>query len=145
MTNLFGLAGQVLKPLFGVIDQAVEDKDLAQKLKSDLQMRIMDSNSEFMRAASGIITAEAQGESWLQRSWRPITMLSFLGLIWAYWLGFSPDYVTGNPAVVEEVFRLLQIGIGGYIAGRSGEKIVQHWKAADGATPQSGFIQAPGR
>lgn len=145
MSNLFGLASQILKPLFGVIDKAVTDKDLAQQLKHDLQMQMFDADSEFMKSATSIITAEAQGESWLQRSWRPITMLSFLGLIWAYWLGFSPEYVTSNPAVVEQVFRLLQIGIGGYIAGRSGEKIVQHWKASDSATPQSGFISAPGR
>ena len=60
MSNLFGLASQILKPLFGVIDKAVTDKDLAQQLKHDLQMQMFDADSEFMKSATSIITAEAR-------------------------------------------------------------------------------------
>ena len=40
------------------------------------------------------IRAEAMGDSWLQRSWRPITMLTFVSLIVAKWLGFTAPGVT---------------------------------------------------
>lgn len=36
---------------------------------------------ERLAAQAAIVSAEAGGASWLQRNWRPITMLSFLGLV----------------------------------------------------------------
>ena len=34
-----------------------------------------------LAASARLIAAEAGGRSWLQRNWRPITMLSFLALV----------------------------------------------------------------
>jgi len=63
--------------------------------------------------------AEAQGGSWLQRSWRPITMLTFLVLVVTDALGLLPFRLAG------EAWTLLQLGLGGYVVGRSGEKIMK--------------------
>lgn len=125
---LSAVLGLIGGPVAKIIDKAVPDRSLAERIKAELQKQALEQDSELVRAASAIITAEARGDSWLQRSWRPITMLSFLGLLWAYWLGLAPGYVVNNPDVVKEVFSMLQIGIGGYIAGRSGEKIARIWK-----------------
>ncbi len=74
-------------------------------------------------AAAGVVVAEAQGESWLQRNWRPLMMLWFAFLIGGYWFGFVP---TNMPVeIVSQMFNLVTLGIGGYIAGRTGEKIVK--------------------
>jgi hypothetical protein len=48
-------------------------------------------------------------------------------LIGLYFFGFAPEYLVENPEIVKELFNLLQIGIGGYIVGRSGEKIASSW------------------
>jgi hypothetical protein len=69
-----------------------------------------------------IIIAEAKG-NWLQRSWRPILMLSF-GFIVIYTKFISqlaPQLIT--PVLEPEFWSLLKLGIGGYVIGRSGEKI----------------------
>jgi hypothetical protein len=71
-----------------------------------------------MEARSNIIQSEAIGNSWLQRNWLPITMLTFLTLV----VMDSFDLLAFRLA--DEAWMLLQIGLGGYLIGRSAEKIV---------------------
>ena len=62
------------------------------------------------------------GKSWLQRTWRPITMLVFVGLIVARWLGWSaPNLGEGE---VLKLWDIVEIGLGSYVIGRSAEKIL---------------------
>jgi hypothetical protein len=76
---------------------------------------------------AGIITAEAQGESWLQRNWRPVTMLSFVGLIGAHWLGFTAPNL--SEAQIVGLLDIVKIGLGGYVIGRSAEKTMKHYRS----------------
>ena len=69
------------------------------------------------------VKAEAQSESWLARNWRPLTMLAFVALIGMHWIGVTPD--TLPDAHVTAVLDIVQIGIGGYVIGRSAEKITK--------------------
>ena len=87
------------------------------KLQFGIFEQVMSYEKQLLEAQSSIIVAEAQGQSWLQRSWRPITMLAFLALVVADSFGWL-----ANP-LASEAWTLLQIGLGGYAAGRSLEKI----------------------
>ena len=122
-----GLAvlSKILPSIFRVVDKVVADKDAANAIRAELTLAMIAQDSEAMRAASDVVMAEAGGESWLQRNWRPIAMLNFLGLLNLYWFGQAPDYLVERPELVERLFGLLSIGIGGYIVGRSGEKMVK--------------------
>ena len=123
---LGAVAGPLLKGLFGTIDQVVEDKDLATKLKNDLQSKVLDGQAKEIEAAMKIVVAEAQGGSWIQRSWRPLTMLVFVALIVAKWLGYTAPGVT--EAIELALLDIIKIGLGGYVVGRSVEKGVKVWK-----------------
>ena len=107
-----------------VLDKFVQDKDLAQKLKAEMTVAAMNGDPKELEAQVSIITTEAQG-NWLQRSWRPLTMVWFSILLGMYWFGFAPDYLIDNPATVDQLFGLLKLGIGGYVLGRSVEKSVE--------------------
>lgn len=72
---------------------------------------------ESLSAKANLIAAEAQGASWLQRNWWPITMLSFLGLVVADAFGLLAF------PLADQAWLPLQIGLGGYVVGRSVEKI----------------------
>ena len=37
------------------------------------------ATSDIERAAAEVVKAEAQGQSWIQRTWRPVTVLTFVG------------------------------------------------------------------
>jgi hypothetical protein len=73
-----------------------------------------------LNAAVSVIVAEATG-NWLQRSWRPLMMLTFTGLIVARWLGWAAPHL--DAAEYEHLWSIVQLGIGGYTIGRSVEKI----------------------
>ncbi|PSJ23586.1 hypothetical protein CVH10_01625 [Halomonas sp. ND22Bw] len=121
--------GALVEPLFDVIDQAVTDKDEANRLKQKIQSRLIDSRDSAIKARMQIILAEATGESWIQRSWRPLLMLVVVAIVannylLAPYLGamFGVGLQLELP---ERLWDLMTLGVGGYIAGRSGEKIAR--------------------
>lgn len=109
-----------------VVDRAIPDKGKADELKAELTMQLLSLSSEELKSATSIIVAEAQGGSWLQRNWRPLLMLTFAGLIVSRWLGLS---VADIPPELElKLFEIIQVGLGGYVIGRSAEKVVKEWR-----------------
>ncbi len=74
-----------------VVGKTIKDKDQAEKLKNALTSQLLQLNQEELKASSSIILAEIQGDSWLQRNWRPMLMVWFAGLVGAYWFGFTPE------------------------------------------------------
>lgn len=111
----------ILPKVLATVDKTVQDKDLAIKIRAELANELLSANTEVTKAASAVIMAEAQGESWLQRNWRPLLMIWFSILIGGYWFGFVPANMPIS--VVQDLFTLVQIGVGGYVVGRTGEKI----------------------
>ena len=117
------LISAILPKVLETVDKVVEDKDDANRVRAGLTTQMLTAQSEIAASAAGVVMAEAQGESWLQRNWRPLLMIWFAILIGAYWFGFVP---VGMPeSVINDLFTLVQIGVGGYVVGRSGEKIAR--------------------
>jgi len=123
MALLEVIAG-IFKPISDVIDHIVPSGDEKVKLQEALlqgqiatSMQAMDYEKQLLDAQSRIVTAEATGQSWLQRNWRPITMMVFLVLTVCDSFGWLPN------RLAPQAWTLLQIGLGGYVVGRSVEKI----------------------
>lgn len=74
-----------------------------------------------LTARAEVIQAEAQSEHALAATWRPILMLTFGALIVARWLGFSAPGI--SEAEVLKLWDIVELGLGGYVIGRSVEKI----------------------
>jgi hypothetical protein len=66
-----------------------------------------------------VIVAEAQGQSWLQHTWWPITVICFLVLV------FLGSFIWLPNKLAPKAWTLLSIGLGGYVVGRSAEKVVE--------------------
>jgi len=121
------LLGPLIGGLFGVIDKAVEDKDQAAAIKARLQEMVLTGQMQEIEQAGRIIVAEAQGDSWLQRSWRPLLMCLF-GVIIANNYLVVPLFGTPAADIPPDMWDLLKLGVGGYVLGRSVEKGVRVWK-----------------
>lgn len=112
-----------IKGVFGVIDDVVTSDEERMALKvpllaiqADVAKAVIDAERATLEAQSRVIEAEAKSENWLTSAWRPITMLTFLAMIvWGQ---------IGGPPVPTEMWPLLQLGLGGYVVGRSLEKTV---------------------
>lgn len=128
MLGLLGsIAGPLLKGLFDVVDQTVEDKDQAAQIKAALQQKAMDGELKQLETAANVIMAEAKGDSWLQRSWRPLLMVLF-GTIVANNYLVVPLFGTPSAEIPPDMWALLKLGVGGYVVGRSVEKGLSTWK-----------------
>jgi|TARA_B110000093_G_C12910381_1_gene384481 hypothetical protein len=113
--------GSVLKDLLGGLDKLFTSKEEKIKAESIIKEIILQKKLELQQMQTDIILAEAKG-NWLQRSWRPILMLSF-GFIVIYVKFLAPIFGFTIPILEIEFWELLKIGIGGYVVGRSAEKI----------------------
>lgn len=122
--NIWGFVSELVEPVTNLIDDLHTSEEERLKVKgelfriqSEMTNRVMEYETKLLESKTKIITAEANGQSWLQRSWRPITMLTFLGLVICDSFGWL-----ANP-LASEAWTLLQIGLGGYVVGRSVEKV----------------------
>jgi len=79
------------------------------------------AETELSKGAADIIKTEAAG-GFLASSWRPITMLIFVGLIVARWFGLAAPNL--QEAEYLKLWDIVQLGLGGYVIGRSVEKIM---------------------
>lgn len=109
-----------------ILDKVIPDPVERAKAKAALLEQQQKGELQHIEAAMSVIVAEAKGGSWLQRSWRPLTMLTFVGLIVAKWLGLTAPGVT--EAIELELLGIIKVGLGGYIMGRSAEKVVSKIK-----------------
>lgn len=123
------LIAGIFKPAAELVDELHTSEEERLKAKGHLldvqaaaMQRVFDYESEMLSAKAKVVHAEAQSKHWLTANWRPITMLTFLVLVVGDSLGWLPNDLR------DETFVLLEIGLGGYIVGRSGEKIAQIMK-----------------
>jgi len=128
MLPMLNAIAPIAKILFSTIEKSVPDKDLQAKLKSDLQTQLLQSSTQELQAAAKIVEAEAKA-GWFASSWRPLLMyvLIFV-LVFNYILAPIIKMITGAVIGFElpgDVWTLLQIGLGGYVVGRSGESIAR--------------------
>lgn len=116
------IGGDTVKKIGNVLDNLTTSDEERMAAEAAIRAIIADENKAMLEATSSIITAEATGKSWMQRNWRPLTMLTFVALIVARWLGYSAPNL--SEAEVLKLWDIVQLGIGGYVIGRSAEKIV---------------------
>tara|TARA_R100000951_G_C2572500_1_gene159216 strand:- start:166 stop:561 length:396 start_codon:yes stop_codon:yes gene_type:complete len=115
--------GSVVKDLLGGLDNLFTSKEEKIKAENVIKQILIQKELELQKMQTEIIVAEAKG-NWLQRSWRPILMLSF-GFIVIYVKFVGPLFDLRIPILEDEFWTLLQIGIGGYVVGRTGEKMMK--------------------
>ena len=118
----------LLTTIFKTVDKAIPDKDLAEKLKAEMNMQLMQSGTEEMKASAKIIEAEAKS-NWYVSGWRPTLMyLLILIVAWNYILSPILFLIIKDKTQVyltSDVWTLLTVGLGGYTIGRSGESIAR--------------------
>ncbi|MFN7302182.1 MAG: 3TM-type holin [Bacteroidota bacterium] len=79
-------------------------------------------------AQADIVKTEAASTHWLAANWRPLTMLVFVGLIVARWFGWAAPGL--QEAEYLKLWSIVEFGLGGYVVGRSVEKVAPSIAAA---------------
>jgi hypothetical protein len=126
MLSILGFIADIFKPAADLVDElhtseeeTLKIKEAMFKMEQATTLKMMEYESQLLTAKTDIIKSEANSASWIARNWRPITMLSFLALVVLDSLAILPS------PLAKEAWTMLQIGLGGYVVGRSGEKIAK--------------------
>jgi hypothetical protein len=111
-----------------ITGESIKDPNEKLKLLSVLQ----EAESKMMEAQAKTIVAEASSEHFLVAAWRPITMLTFVFIIANNYI-FAPyllsfGYTVPTLDIPPDMFTLIQLGLTGYIVGRSAEKTMKVYK-----------------
>lgn len=99
------------------------------KLQLDFQAKLLEADAAFAKAQASVITTEAGSSNWLASSWRPILMLVFTYIILHNYV-LAPMFHATIVPIPPDMWDLLRLGIGGYVIGRSAEKVVPGIAAA---------------
>jgi hypothetical protein len=120
---MFAALLPALLPVFDdVFKRLFPDPAQAAAAQQQLTLALLQQQGVISAAAADIVKTEAQSEHWLAACWRPILMLTFGALIVARWLGWSAPNLS-EPEVLK-LWDIVQLGLGGYVIGRTAEKIV---------------------
>lgn len=106
----------------GILNRVLPDPTEKQKAELEEFQLSLNAALQSLQGQFAVIIAEAKGEGFLQRNWRPFTMLIFVGLVVSYFFGFQG--VNFGPEDAAHLWSLIELGLGGYVIGRSAEKIV---------------------
>jgi hypothetical protein len=111
-----------LAPILGqVVGNLFPDPTEKAKAEAEVMRQLLAAQSDIEKAASEIIRTEAASEHWLAANWRPLTMLVFVALIVARWFGWAAPNLSQEEYI--KLWSIVEFGLGGYVVGRSVEKI----------------------
>lgn len=126
VSGIFKPAAELIDNVHTSEEEKLELKNILVTLQNEvttkqieLLSKQMDLEKQLLDAKASILKTEAKSESWMVRSWRPITMLTFLAIIVLH----SLNLIELRPEFAKEFMTLVQIGLGGYVVGRSAEKV----------------------
>ena len=129
--GILELIGGIFKPAAELIDELhtseeerLKHKERLLEVQAIAMQTVFEYGSDTLQARAAIVNSEAQSDHWIVASWRPIVMLTLTSLVVVDSFGWLANPLSG------EAWLLLQIGLGGYVVGRSGEKIAKTIKQA---------------
>lgn len=144
MIGISSIIAGAAKPIADVIGKFVtrkEDQMLAmaeiEKIQNDVTKKILDNNNNTLLAQKEVVLSETQGHP-LQRNWRPTLMWVIIAIIANNYLIapfvnnilglFTSSITLPVLELPDKLFNLMSIGLGGYVVGRSAEKILPQIK-----------------
>lgn len=128
-------AGPLIDAVVGVFNSFQSKKISEMELREKLNEAILSTFSEVAKTQADVIKTELTSEDWLQRNWRPITAIVFASIPVFYaiilpiavgWFGLPPVRVGDD--LLSWIMDVVKICLGGYIGGRTVEKIVSTLK-----------------
>ncbi len=120
-----------IKTLFGPATDLIDDLHLSkeeklvlgnelERIKNGVTIEVIKLERDLTLAQTEVLKADTVSSGWLTRSWRPITILTFVGLL--VWTWLTTEAIT--PELQHELLEIIKWTLGVYMGGRSMEKIV---------------------
>ncbi len=109
-------------PIKDILD-GVDSLSTSQEEKAEIRKSVVGT---LVEAQASVLTAEYQHGTWLSRSWRPISALSFVSII-VYQLFLAPLFgLPVSEQIPPDLWAVIKLCLGGYIGLRTSEKLIQN-------------------
>lgn len=131
------LTGALTGPLVSIAEKYLDGKIKRDTLEAEVQKAVAATGPDIVRAQADVIIAEAKGDSWLQRNWRPITAILFVWIV--FWFGWLQPLLVGwwglpplrvGDTLLIEIIGLVKLCLGGYIGARTVEKVASTFRGS---------------
>lgn len=140
---IIGTIGSLITGATSKIDKLVtsdEERMKAQreldKLRNELGKAVLEHEKHLISAQRSIIEKELNSGSWIARNWRPLLMVLFGAIVGYNYLILPVSefivttfhinvWIPSKEELPDNIWDLLKIGVGGYIIGRSSEKVAK--------------------
>jgi len=109
-----------IKQVGDVVDSFVTTDEEKSSAKERLSSIVLNSLNSVAQAQADVLKTEMQG-NWLQRSWRPLVMITFVILLVIRWTGIVNHEI--DITLEGRLMDIIEIGLSGYVIGRSVEKV----------------------
>lgn len=124
LSSVLGAVGDIIGKFVASPDDKLKAQLELSQLSANFNLKLAELDTEWAKTQGDVIQTEAKSESWLTRSWRPLVMLDF-ALIITYSLFLAPLFSLKHVDLPPDMWELLKLGIGGYVVGRSLEKVAR--------------------
>ena len=122
ISGLLGSAGKIFDEMHTSREENDASRAKFMLIQGDILTKVAKFETDLVEAQASVIKAEAASQSWLARNWRPLLMLDFILIL--FWNHLIVPIVGMEPATIpDQMWSLLKIGVGGYIGGRTFEKV----------------------
>lgn len=106
-----------------IVDNVVTSNDEKSEAKKQLAEVVLSNLTELSKIQGEVIMTEMKGSK-LQKNWRPLMMITFGAILVCKWFGWTDAEI---PVELElELMSIVKLGLGGYVVGRSAEKIAEN-------------------
>jgi len=110
----------ILSEAGSIVDNLSTSNEEKSNAKARLSEIVFNALGHLAQVRGQVIQSEMAG-NWLQKSWRPVLMLTFGGVILCKWFGITDANI--SEALELELLSIIKLGLGGYVIGRSVEKV----------------------
>lgn len=118
------LTGGLVDSLTGLAKAYINKEITEAELQAGVRKHVLDTYTKIVEQQASVVIAEARGEDWLQRNWRPVAGLSLVFVILFYvlllpvavdWFGLPP--VRTGDVLLLRVTDIAVIAMAGYVGG----------------------------
>lgn len=120
----------IVDSILGIVNKFIPDKNKQQEVAAQLQEEV----TKQMKLQQDIILKEANSGSWITRNWRPVFMSLIGFMIFSHWIMYDVVpwmnitfswniWTLKDPGLDAELWTTMRLGLGGYIGGRTIEKV----------------------
>ena len=78
---MLGILAALIPEIMKIAGKFFDTAEKKAEFEQTLQMALVNKDSETFKTMASVITSEIQGESWLQRNWRPLLMMVCIVII----------------------------------------------------------------